>query len=131
MYCNKCAVKVNEHDLFCYNCGCSLKEKPIASERVKQVVERKNHKCFDVFAMLSLIIGIISIVALFENATGFNLLVENDFLQDYEFVLSINGIVFGILGIKSSYHRGKAITGLVLSSLTTFISITMLIAYFI
>ena len=32
MYCNKCAVKVNEEDMFCFHCGTRLKEEKVVSD---------------------------------------------------------------------------------------------------
>lgn len=130
MYCNKCGVKVNEHDMFCYNCGNQLKNTQVVSQRVSEV-SKSNHNCFNAFAIISFVIGLVSFLLLFSNYSGLNFIHGLEIFEDFEFVLSINGIVFGILGIRSKRHRGKAITGLVLSSITTILSISMLILNYI
>lgn len=131
MYCNKCAVKVNEDDMFCFNCGNKLKEESVVvSKRVEEVKVSKNHRCFDTFAILALVIGIASLIVVISNILNINLHIDGlEIFEDYEFLLSMNGIVFGILGCKSVIHKGKAITGLVLSSVVTLIRLLELILY--
>lgn len=130
MYCNKCGVKVNEHDMFCYNCGNQLKNTQVVSQRVSEV-SKSNHNCFNAFAIISFVIGLVSFLLLFSNYSGLNFIHGLEIFEDFEFILSINGMVFGILGIRSKRHRGKSITGLVLSSITTILSISMLILNYI
>ena len=126
MYCNKCAVKVNDDDIYCYNCGNKLKEEKVV--RSVNSKPRVRTTPFDVFAIIAMILGIISLVTLVTNAIDFNLIISGlSVFEYYEFTISINGIILGALGLKSKVHYGKALTGLIMSSVVTLISLVLFI----
>ena len=62
MYCNKCAVKVNDEDEYCFNCGNKLKQESIVKDVEVDVNNSKRVTVFDVFAILGFIFSIISLV---------------------------------------------------------------------
>jgi hypothetical protein len=130
MYCNKCAVKVNEEDFYCFNCGNKLKEEKVVTETNKK--PRVKTTPFDVFAIIAMVIGIISLVTLVTNVIDFNLIINGlSVFEYYEFTISINGIILGALGLKSKVHNGKALTGLIMSSVVTVISLVLFILFLI
>ena len=130
MYCNKCAVKVNEEDFYCFNCGNKLKEEKVVSEA--KVKAKSRTTPFDVFAIIAMIIGIKSLVTLLTNMIDFNLILNGlSVFEYYEFSISIHGIILGALGLKSKIHKGKALTGLIMSCVVTLISIILFVSYLI
>ena len=126
MYCNKCAVKVNEEDMFCFHCGTRLKEEKVVSSRVEEVSKTNKNVCYDVFAIVGLIMGILGIVLAMFSAY----VTETLTFAGNELIISIGGIIFGALGIKSCNHKGKSITGLVLGSVSTLINLLLLISLY-
>ena len=91
MYCNKCAVKVNEEDMFCFYCGTRLKEEKVVSSRVEEVSKTNKNVCYDVFAIVGLIMGILGIVLAMFSAY----VTETLTFAGNELIVSIGGIIFG------------------------------------
>ena len=129
MYCNKCAVKVLDDDIFCFNCGNQLKDKIVQTSRVNNVTKKKHVcACFHTFAILGLAIGIVSFVYMCLYHLAYNgELSEIISVNVINLFSGINGLVFAILGIRSNLHKGKAITGLCFSSVVILYSFAFLI----
>lgn len=136
MYCNKCAVKVNEEDEYCFNCGNKLKQESIVKE-VEVDVNNKRVTVFDVFAILGFIFSIISLVlSVFLGIVdifGFDYALNDLFIVSANLSLNVNinlpimEIVFSSIGLKSSKYKGKAVAGLVLSVLSLLVCIAVVI----
>ena len=132
MFCQFCGKELNFSDKVCSNCGAQVEG--VMEENNTYHVENNNRVeshfqnenanngkgPFKVFAIIGLALGIFSFVL----SSTINIL---------SFVLSIipfaglfcfwiPGMVFSILGIKSKDNRGKAITGLVFSSVALLIT---------
>ena len=136
MYCNKCAVKVNEEDEYCFNCGNKLKQESVVKE-VEVDVNNKRVTVFDVFAILGFIFSIISLVlSIF---LGIVDILGIDYALNDLFIISANlslnvdinlpglEIVFSSIGLKSSKYKGKAVAGLILSILSLLVCIAVVI----
>ena len=136
MYCNKCAVKVNEEDEYCFNCGNKLKQESIVKE-VEVDVNNKRVTVFDVFAILGFIFSIISLVlSIF---LGIVDILGIDYALNDLFIISANlslnvdinlpvlEIVFSSIGLKSKNHKGKAVAGIILSILSLLVCIAVVI----
>ena len=127
MYCNKCAVKVNEEDEYCFNCGNKLKQESIVKE-VEVDVNNKRVTVFDVFAILGFIFSIISLVlSIFlgiVDVFGFDYALNDLFIISANLSLNVDinlpvlEIVFSSIGLKSKNHKGKAVAGIILSILS-------------
>ena len=136
MYCNKCAVKVNEEDEYCFNCGNKLKQESIVKE-VEVDVNNKRVTVFDVFAILGFIFSIISLVLSvflgivdifgFDYALNDLFIVSANLSLNVDINLPIMEIVFSSLGLKSSKYKGKAVAGLILSILSLLVCIAVVI----
>ena len=136
MYCNKCAVKVNEEDEYCFNCGNKLKQESIVKE-VEVDVNNKRVTVFDVFAILGFIFSIISlvlsvflgIVDIFGFDYGLNdlFIVSANLSLNVDINLPVLEIVFSSLGLNSSKYKGIAVAGLILSILSLLVCIAVVI----
>ena len=136
MYCNKCAVKVNEEDEYCFNCGNKLKQESIVKE-VEVDVNNKRVTVFDVFAILGFIFSIISLVLSiflgivdvfgFDYALNDLFIISANLSLNVDINLPIMEIVFSSLGLKSSKYKGKAVAGLILSILSLLVCIAVVI----
>ena len=136
MYCNKCAVKVNEEDEYCFNCGNKLKQESIVKE-VEVDVNNKRVTVFDVFAILGFIFSIISLVlSIFLGIVdifGFDYALNDLFIVSANLSLNVDinlpvlEIVFSSIGLKSSKYKGKAVAGLILSILSLLVCIAVVI----
>ena len=136
MYCNKCAVKVNEEDEYCFNCGNKLKQESIVKE-VEVDVNNKRVTVFDVFAILGFIFSIISLVlSIFlgivdilgiDYALNDLFIISANLSLNVDINLPIMEIVFSSLGLKSSKYKGKAVAGLILSILSLLVCIAVVI----
>ena len=137
MYCNKCAVKVNEEDEYCFNCGNKLKQESIVKEVEVDVNNSKRVTVFDVFAILGFIFSIISLVlSIF---LGIVDILGIDYALNDLFIISANlslnvdinlpvlEIVFSSIGLKSKNHKGKAVAGIILSILSLLVCIAVVI----
>lgn len=136
MYCNKCAVKVNEEDEYCFNCGNKLKQESVVKE-VEVDVNNKRVTVFDVFAILGFIFSIISLVlSIFLGIVdifGFDYALNDLFIVSANLSLNVDinlpvlEIVFSSIGLKSSKYKGKAVAGLILSILSLLVCIAVVI----
>lgn len=136
MYCNKCAVKVNEEDEYCFNCGNKLKQESIVKE-VEVDVNNKRVTVFDVFAILGFIFSIISLVLSvflgivdifgFDYALNDLFIVSANLSLNVDINLPVLEIVFSSIGLKSSKYKGKAVAGLILSILSLLVCIAVVI----
>lgn len=137
MYCNKCAVKVNEEDEYCFNCGNKLKQESIVKEVEADVNNSKRVTVFDVFAILGFIFSIISLVlSVFlgivdvfglDYALNDLFIISANLSLNVDINLPILEIVFSSIGLKSKKHKGKAVAGLVLSILSLLVCIAVVI----
>lgn len=121
MFCQFCGKELNFSDKVCSNCGAQVEG--VMEENNTYHVENNNRveshfqnenanngkRAFKVFAIIGLALGIFSFVISLIPFFGFA-------------CLWIPGMVFSILGIKSKDNRGKAITGLVFSSVALLIT---------
>ena len=121
MFCQFCGKELNFSDKVCSNCGAQVEG--VMEENNTYHVENNNRVeshfqnenanngkgPFKVFAIIGLALGIFSFVVSLIPFFGF-------------FCFWIPGMVFSILGIKSKDNRGKAITGLVFSSVALLIT---------
>ena len=136
MYCNKCAVKVNEEDEYCFNCGNKLKQESVVKE-VEVDVNNKRVTVFDVFAILGFIFSIISLVLsvflAIVDVFGFDYALNDLFIISANLSLNVDinlpvlEIVFSSIGLKSSKYKGKAVAGLILSILSLLVCIAVVI----
>ena len=136
MYCNKCAVKVNEEDEYCFNCGNKLKQESIVKE-VEVDVNNKRVTVFDVFAILGFIFSIISLVLSvflgivdifgFDYALNDLFIISANLSLNVDINLPVLEIVFSSIGLKSSKYKGKAVAGLILSILSLLVCIAVVI----
>ena len=125
MYCNRCGAKVNQEDDYCFYCGSKLNHLKVVKTEEKSAKKRTP---FGVFAIVSFIIGLVTLASVVSMA--FDVLVSVrigfEIFEGSEFILSLHGIVAGILGIKSKRKR-MAVAGLVTSSIATVVSILLFI----
>ena len=136
MYCNKCAVKVNEEDEYCFNCGNKLKQESIVKE-VEVDVNNKRVTVFDVFAILGFIFSIISLVLSvflgivdifgFDYALNDLFIISANLSLNVDINLPVLEIVFSSIGLKSKNHKGKAVAGIILSILSLLVCIAVVI----
>ena len=150
MYCKYCGKELPNNAKFCHNCGAKIEAETIEdpsfqpislgsnSPEYKAVPVEQDPNAFGGFAITSMIFGILtsiivffaSISSLFANAE------ECRSIRSFLFVtilfLGIPGIVLGAIGKQSKNHKGKAITGKVLSLVFSIIGSiiwTLLIGY--
>ena len=121
MFCQFCGKELNFSDKVCSNCGAQVEG--VMEENNTYHVENNNRVeshfqnenanngkgPFKVFAIIGLALGIFSFVLSMIPFAGLC-------------CFWIPGMVFSILGIKSKDNRGKAITGLVFSSVALLIT---------
>ena len=112
MKCNKCGLE-NQEGKFCTNCGNKLEETPTeVSEGVN--VEKTNSNANKGLATASLVIGIIS-------------LVFSIFVNILIIPLALTGLILGIVGLVK---KQKATVGVVLSSISIFLSLLIFLFLF-
>lgn len=113
--CNNCGADLTSNDVFCKSCGTAITSENSSTNSVsstanysnESVVPAKSKK--DSFAITGLVFGLISIVAWLLPLIGFP--------------ITILGIIFSSLGIKSS-KKSLAIAGLVLSIIFLLLTMT-------
>lgn len=97
MKCSNCNVEFVEDDKYCSYCG-------------KELVEEKNvPKCFNIFAKLGFILGLVSLGLISFYGLGI-------FFADH-------AIVFSALGKKSKNHRKMAKAGLTISIISLILNV--------
>ena len=125
MYCKYCGKEISEDIKFCPHCGARVdtqviivqNEQPKQEPIVVTVAEQQsNPKEGWRHAAANICLG----VSLTNIPLAF-------FLPLYTILTSTMCIVFGIFGTMSNKHRGKAITGLVFSSINLFVATLVLL----
>ena len=101
MKCSLCNIEFDNDLKYCCHCGRELKQEITVA------------KCFDVFAVIGFIMGLVSLVLAAFFGIGIYLVVP--------------GIVFSTLGKKSINDRKKAKAGLIISIISAVINFIVLI----
>lgn len=134
MYCSKCGTQLQQDAVFCPHCGNKIPNttnnqtqanstQTFTSNQIppqmqgsyynqtttpyQQPPKTSNNRTG--FAVASLVLSLCSVVLFW-----------------IPFVLSVPGLIFGILGLKSSSYKGLAIAGIVISSIVLFIWVIIL-----
>lgn len=115
MICNNCKANIDDDVKFCPYCG---SEVIIEAEVISQdpVQEKRNAKCWHVFANVGYVLSIITIATCW---FGFG------------FIVGIYGIIFSALGKVAKPVEEKASKGLTLSIVGTAIGFTIFITAYI
>lgn len=105
MKCSVCNIEFNDDSKYCCYCGNELEK------------EKKAPKCFDVFALIGFIMGLVSLIMVF--CFGFGI-----FFADH-------AIVFSALGKKAYKYRKMANAGLTISIISFILNLIVFAIYVI
>ena len=107
-FCSNCGAPLIEHSKFCNECGSKVVDSVIPNSSpavVSTPVDTgsvlKQAKCWSVFAKVGFGLGLAGLIC--------------SFIYVYGIIISLHGLVFSILGLRSYTRHGKAVAGLVMS----------------
>ena len=107
-FCSNCGAPLIEHSKFCNECGSKVVDSVIPNSSPAVVSTPvvtggvlKQAKCWSVFAKVGFGLGLAGLIC--------------SFVYVYGIIISLHGLVFSILGLRSYTNHGKAVAGLVMS----------------
>lgn len=107
MYCTNCGKEIKSTENFCGECGFPVRGYQPAQYREEQRADvqpaNTDSGPWAAFAILGFILGLISICLCWTGPVGL--------------LFALNALPFAIMGRKSTQRRGKALAGIILSSI--------------